>query len=103
MGPDALLQELQAPLLLANPEIDNMLSYIMRLNWLLPEQLLGSPLIGGKPSNLTDEVSHKLIVLGQLTLGVGGLGLERVLGGLVALFQANTDLVTRSHREIYLK
>ena len=33
-----------------------------------PQQLLGPPLIRGKPSNLTDQVAHKLVVLGQLAL-----------------------------------
>ena len=33
-----------------------------------PQQLLGSPLIRGKSSNLTDQVAHKLVVLGQLAL-----------------------------------
>ena len=33
-----------------------------------PKQLLGPPLIRGKPSNLTDQVAHKLVVLGQLAL-----------------------------------
>ena len=70
---------------------------------LIPKQLLGSPLIRGKSSHLPDKVPHKLVVLGQLSLGVGGLGLQGVLGGLVALFQANTDLVARSHGEKYLK
>ena len=33
-----------------------------------PKQLLCSPLIRGKPSNLADQVAHKLVVLGQLAL-----------------------------------
>ena len=33
-----------------------------------PKQLLGPPLIRGKSSNLTDQVAHKLVVLGQLAL-----------------------------------
>ena len=58
MRSDAFLQELQATLFLANPE-----------------QLLCPPLIGGEPHNLPDEVSHELVVLGELALGVRGLGL----------------------------
>ena len=34
-----------------------------------PKQLLGPPLIGSKAGNLTDQVAHKLVVLGQLALG----------------------------------
>ena len=56
---NALLKELQAPLLLTNSE-----------------QLLGPPLIRSKSSNFSDEISHKLVVLGKLSLGVGWLGLN---------------------------
>ena len=38
-----------------------------------------------------------LVVLGQLSLGLTGLGLQGVLGGLVTFLQTNTDLVPRSH------
>ena len=38
-----------------------------------------------------------LVVLGQLSLGLAGLGLQGVLGGLVTFLQTNTDLVPRSH------
>ena len=59
----------------------------------LPEQLLSSPLIGSKANHFSDEISHKLnveinvwklpstttrpylVVLGQLSLGLAGLGL----------------------------
>merc|ERR1712043_123087 len=67
---DSLLEEFQATLLLANSE-----------------QLLGSPLIGGKANHFSDEISHKLVVLGQLPLGLAGLGLQGVLGGLVTFLQ----------------
>ena len=60
MGSDPLLEELQAPLLLADPE-----------------QLLGAPLIGGESNHLSDQVPHKLVVLGQLSLGLARLGLKQ--------------------------
>ena len=40
-----------------------------------------------------------LVVLGQLPLGLAGLGLQGVLGGLVTFLQTNTDLIARSHGE----
>ena len=60
MRSDAFLQELKATLFLSDPE-----------------QLLGPPLIGCKASHLPDEVPHKLVVLGQLALGIGWLGLNQ--------------------------
>ena len=80
MRSDPLLEELEAPLLLSDPE-----------------QLLGAPLIGGESHNLSDEVPHKLVVFGHLSLGLGRLNLEGVFGGLVTLFQTNTDFVPRGH------
>ena len=79
-----------------------------------PQQLLCPPLIRGKSSNLTDQVAHKLVVLGQLALenvkvehkisgknnanlGVAGLWLEGVWGGLVPLLQTHADLVPGCH------
>ena len=59
MRPNTFLQELKATLLLTDSE-----------------QLLGSPLIRGKASHLPDQVPHKLVVLSQLALSVGWLGLE---------------------------
>ena len=64
---------------------------------ILPEQLLCSPLIGSEPNHLSDEVTHKLVVLGQLPLGLAGLSLQGVLGGLVTLLQTNTYLVPWCH------
>ena len=52
VGADALLQELEAPLLLADPE-----------------QLLGALLIRGKAYDLADEISHVFVVFGQFALG----------------------------------
>ena len=40
------------------------------LNLTNSEELLGSPLIRSKAGNLTDEVADKLVVLGQLALGI---------------------------------
>ena len=40
------------------------------LNFTNSEELLGSPLIRSKAGNLTDEVADKLVVLGQLALGI---------------------------------
>merc|ERR1719162_251531 len=77
---NALLKELQAPLLLTNSE-----------------QLLGPPLIRSKSSNFSDEISHKLVVLGKLSLGVGWLGLEHILGHFVTLFQANANFIPWRH------
>ena len=59
MRSDPLLEELEAPLLLSDPE-----------------QLLGAPLIGGESHNLSDEVPHKLVVFGHLSLGLGRLSLK---------------------------
>ena len=80
MRSDPLLQELETPFLLADPE-----------------QLLGAPLVGGKSHHLSDEVPHKLVVFGHLPLGLRGLDLKGVLGGLVTLFQTNTNFVPRGH------
>ena len=62
-----------------------------------PEQLLCAPLIGRESHHLPDKVSHKLVVLGEAALAARRLGLQRVLGGLVALLQTNADLVPGSH------
>ena len=67
------------------------------LNLTNSEELLGSPLIRSKAGNLTDEVADKLVVLGQLPLGLAGLRLQCVLGGLVTLLQTNADFVSRRH------
>ena len=56
---NSFLQELEASLFLANSE-----------------QLLGSSLIRSKSSHLSDEISDKLVVFGQLALGLTGLGLQ---------------------------
>ena len=56
---NSLLEEFQTSLLLANSE-----------------QLLGSSLIRSKSSNFSDKISHKLVVLGLLSLGLAGLGLK---------------------------
>ena len=62
-----------------------------------PEELLGAPLVGGEADHLPDQVPHKLVVLGELALAAGRLGLQRVLGGLVALLQTDTDLIAGGH------
>ena len=80
MRSDPLLQELETPFLLSDPE-----------------QLLGAPLVGGESHHLSDEVPHKLVVFGHLSLGLRGLDLKGVLGGLVTLFQTNTNFVPRGH------
>jgi hypothetical protein len=36
-------------------------------------------------------------VLGELALAAGGLGLQRVLGGLVTLLQTHADLISGRH------
>ena len=64
---------------------------------ILPEQLLCPPLIGSEADNFSDEVPHKLVVFGHLPLGLRGLDLKGVLGGLVTLFQTNTNFVPRGH------
>ena len=46
---------------------------------ILPEQLLCPPLIGSEADNFSDEVPHKLVVLGQLAFGLAGLSLQVVL------------------------
>jgi hypothetical protein len=63
----------------------------------LPEQLLGPPLVGGESDDLPDQVPHELVVLGELALAAGGLGLQRVLGGLVTLLQTHADLISGRH------
>jgi len=63
----------------------------------LPEQLLGPPLVGGESDDLPDQVSHELVVLGELALAAGGLRLQRVLGGLVTLLQTHADLISGRH------
>jgi len=78
--PDPLLQELQATLLLANPE-----------------QLLCPPLVGCEPDNFTDQVTHELVGLGQLTLVLGWPDLDGVLGRLVSLLHTDAHLIARSH------
>ena len=80
MRSDPLLKELETPLLLANPE-----------------QFLGAPLVRGESHHLSDEVPHKLVMLGHLPFGLGRLNLEGVLSGLVTLFQTNADFVSRGH------
>merc|ERR550517_403362 len=80
MRSDSLLEELQAALLLPNPQ-----------------QLLGSPLIGSEASNLANEIPHKFVVLCQLALFFAGFGHHGVWGGLVTLFQTNADLIPGSH------
>ena len=40
------------------------------LNLTNSEELLGSPLVRSEAGNLTDEVADKLVVLGQLALGI---------------------------------
>merc|ERR1740129_2071313 len=83
VGADPLLEELKAPLLLADPE-----------------QLLGAPLGGGESDHLSDEAPHKLVVFCHLSLGLARLNLEGVLGGLVTLFQTDTDFITGSHNNV---
>merc|ERR1719347_2209760 len=82
VGTNPLLQELQAPLLLANPE-----------------QLLCSPLVRSKARHLPDQVSHKLVVLGQPSLGFGWLGLQCIRGIFVTFLQTYTYFIPRSHGE----
>ena len=62
-----------------------------------PEQFLGSSLIRSEPNDLSDKVTHELIVLCQLPLGLARLGLQGVLGGLVTLLQSNTNFVPWCH------
>merc|ERR550517_635010 len=69
MRTNSLLEELQAPFLLPNPQ-----------------QLLGSSFIRSKASHLSNEVSHKFVVLSQLALLFARFGHQGVRGGLVALF-----------------
>merc|ERR1719175_452573 len=80
MGTNSLLEELQAALLLPNPQ-----------------QLLGSPFIWSKACHLPNEVSHKFVVLGQLALLFAGFGHQGVWGGLVTFFKTNADLIPGSH------
>ena len=58
MRSNPFFEEFQAPLLLPNPE-----------------QFLGASLVGGESHHLSDQIPDKLVVLGQLTLGLDGLGL----------------------------
>ena len=62
-----------------------------------PEKLLSSSLVRSEASHFSDEVSHKLVVLGQLSLGLAWLSLQGILGGLVTFLKTNTDLVPWSH------
>lgn len=80
VGSDALLKELQAPLVLGDLE-----------------QLHGTPLVGGEPDDLTNQVADGLAVLGDLSLGLdrGGGGFD--LGGLLALLHAHDHFVAGSH------
>ena len=64
---------------------------------MLPEQLLRTSLVRCKTSNLSNKVPDKLVVFGQLALGLAWLGLQSVLGGLVTLLKADTNLVSGSH------
>ena len=71
---DPLLQELQAPLLLACGRMHAYRILLNKgkamLNLTNSEELLGSPLIRSKAGNFADEVADKLVVLGQLALGI---------------------------------
>lgn len=77
---DALLQELQASLVLGDPQ-----------------QLHSTTLIRRETGDLSDQIAHKLGVVGELALGLGGSLLEGVLGGLVAFVETDADFVTGSH------
>ena len=43
----------------------------------IPEQLLGSPLVGSEADHFSDEVPHELVVFGQFAFGLAGLGQRR--------------------------
>ena len=45
----------------------------------IPEQLLGSPLVGSEADHFSDEVPHELVVFGQFAFGLAGLGLQVIL------------------------
>ena len=45
----------------------------------IPEQLLGSPLVGSEADHFSDEVPHELVVFGQFAFGLAGLGLQGIL------------------------
>merc|ERR550539_1409257 len=77
---DPLLQELQATLVLVDPE-----------------ELHGPALVGREPRDLPDEVPDELVARGDLALGARRLLLERVGGRLVTLVLAHHQLVTGSH------
>ena len=80
VGSDALLKELQAPLVLGDLQ-----------------QLHGAPLVGGEADDLTDQVADGLAVLGDLALGLDGGGGGFDLGGLLALIHAHDHFVAGSH------
>ena len=58
MRADPLFEELQASLLLSDSK-----------------QLLGASLVGGEPNHLSHQIPDKLVVLGQLALGLDRLSL----------------------------
>ena len=58
MRSNPFFEEFQAPLLLPNPE-----------------QFLGASLVGGEPNHLSHQIPDKLVVLGQLALGLDRLSL----------------------------
>merc|ERR1719328_736056 len=80
MRTNSFLQELQATFFLSDSE-----------------QFLCSPLIRSKSSNLSDEISDELVVLGQFTLALAGLHSQVVLGALVTLLKSNTNFVPWCH------
>merc|ERR1719147_411285 len=52
--------------------------------------------------HLSDEVPHKLVVLSKPTFGVGWLGLQCILCGLVSFLQSSADFISGSHFNLLL-
>ena len=53
------------------------------------EQLNDSALVGGKTSNLLDDLTDESGALAQVALGAGDTGLDDTAGGFVSLVEAN--------------
>ena len=62
-----------------------------------PQELHRPPLIGRESGDLTNQIADQLVAVGVAPLGGRGLGPHGVGGGLVALVEADADLVTGSH------